>query len=449
MGDPGCGLDAAAFCDPFDAPSSALGRAGELDPLKWSGARNEPQAPTASGNAYAIGLATIANCRAGLPDRVLPDQDTLICDPSQNIATNYLLVAVAAQNYGQNSYRVRQPFDFSGRTGHLVFDAEGFNQQLLGWISVEVTEDPIAVPSYGVATNDEGGVLPKNGFELQFSYPCPATKPTQFSLTALHLFHDYADTVVPADYLSPTPAPCVDFAQGKLNHFEVQVSQQKIDVYVTPVSPDGASFGEPILQLSQAVVLPFSRGYVQISTHNHATLKYSANNALDAWLARWDNVGFDGPVLNGFREYEVPDALSASQSSVGAVNIGYRVADVAQGPSQTLQLKGVDPSTATSARLALSAWIPDGSYAEYILKFRLNGGPWHDRALSADEITARTAPVIVGQGAGGSQGVLGLMLDVPLSELIAGDNTLEIVTANVPQSYPLGVANIDLVLTTQ
>jgi hypothetical protein len=439
----------AAFCETFDAPSSVRGRAGELDPAIWSGSRIQPQAPTGSGNAFAISPATIANCRPGLPERVLPDQDTLICDSSPSIGSKHLLVAVAAQNYGMSSYRVRQPFDFAGRSGTLVFDAEGFNQQLLGWISVEVTEDPIAVPSYGIAPNDEGGVLPKNGFELQFSYPCPAPQPSQFSLTALHVFHDYADTVVPADYLSPTPAPCVDFARGRLNHFEVHVSQQKIEVYVTPVSPDGVHFAAPILQLSQAVNLDFSRGYLHISTHNHATLKYSSNGALDAWLARWDNVAFDGPVLTGFREYEAPDALVPSQSPAGAVSIGYRVADIAHGPGDILHLQGVIPGAATKARLALSAWIPDGSYDRYLLKFRLNGGPWHDRALTRDEIVARTAPLLVGQAAGGSQGVLGLMLDVPLPELRAGDNTLEFVTENVPQSYPLGIANVDLVLTTQ
>src|SRR6185436_7967882 len=67
LGDPGCGLDAAAFCDPFDAPSAAPGRSGELDARKWSGGRMQPQAPTGSGNAFAIGPATIGDCRAGLP----------------------------------------------------------------------------------------------------------------------------------------------------------------------------------------------------------------------------------------------------------------------------------------------------------------------------------------------------------------------------------------------
>jgi len=43
--------------------------------------------------------------------------------------------------------------------------------------------------------------------------------------------------------------------------------------------------------------LPFTSGYVQLSTYNHASVKYSTNNSIDSYIARFDNVGFDGPVL--------------------------------------------------------------------------------------------------------------------------------------------------------
>src|SRR5262245_43452346 len=76
---PGCGLDAAAFCDPFDAPSLTGGRARELNGALWSGARAAPTAP-AYGDVIAIGPATLPPCRVGLPATVLPEQDTLICD---------------------------------------------------------------------------------------------------------------------------------------------------------------------------------------------------------------------------------------------------------------------------------------------------------------------------------------------------------------------------------
>src|SRR5688572_30977212 len=53
-GDPGCGLESAAFCDTFDERSGVRGRAGELDPRLWSVTRGQPQLPTGDGMAYTI-----------------------------------------------------------------------------------------------------------------------------------------------------------------------------------------------------------------------------------------------------------------------------------------------------------------------------------------------------------------------------------------------------------
>jgi hypothetical protein len=116
-----------------------------------------------------------------------------------------------------------------------------------------------------------------------------------------------------------------------------------------------------------------------------------------------------------------------------------------------LQLKGVDLSDAVRARLALSAWYlrDGGGLAQFILKYRFNGGPWRERTLSTDEIQALTKPIVNGAPTGGSQGAIGQMLEVPLSDLVTGDNTLELVTKNVPQNYPPAVLNLDLVLETK
>ena len=440
-GAPGCGLGSlAAFCDSFDMPTTNSGRGGDLDPAKWSAARNQPQFPSANGLSIGISAATIPKCRSGVSDHVFPDGDTLICDPETALASNHLLVATAAQNYGQNSYRIRQPFDFAGRTGKIVFDAEGYNSALLGWVSVEVTEDPIPGPSFdtpGVG-NDEGSVLPKNAFEVQFQNTCDGyvTVPS-VGLRMLIVYDNYVGT-----FLKPMDKPvCPTTKQGNVNHFEVTVSKTKIEVFGTDYSPDGATFGTPQLMFSASVNLPFSRGYVNITTHNHATKKYSVNNALDSWVARWDNVGFDGPVIPSAREYDAPDSLvmgMATGSTVPVTNIGYRVADVADGPNPALHFAGVDPSGAKSARLALSAYyLVSDKTAQYVLRFRLNGGTWHDRPLSASE-----SGIINGM----SQGQIAEMIDVPLTDLVAGDNTLEFVTVNVPQNYPPVVSNISLIL---
>jgi hypothetical protein len=452
MARPGCGFALAAFCDTFDAPAANKGRAGELDATKWSAGRMHMQGPTAFGLAVGITKATLPACRAGLPAAAFPDGDTLICDPGADVASNHLLIAVGSQNYGQNSYRIRQPFDFAGRSGKISFDAEGYViSGLLGYISIAVTEDPMSIPSYGAGakgtSNDEGAIVPRNGFEVVFQSTCGGWfPPPVVGIRLFNVFHDSQATyTTPAD-----PPVCVSTAEGKLNHFELEVAEDKVTVSATPVSTDGKTFGALKQLYTAPVNLGFSRGYVIISVHNHATIKYSHDNGFgathpyDAWVARWDNVGFDGPVVDDTREYEAPDSLTQGMDNDGnpVTNIGYRVADVAMGPSGSLTFKGVDLAGAKSAKLALSTWYlnsPTDGVSKYLLRYRWNGGMWRDRPLTPGELATLTG--------GNNQGAIAETIDVALTDLVNGDNKLEFVTSNVPQNYPPAVANVDLVLS--
>ncbi len=435
-GPAGCGLPAAAFCDTFDAPASVQGRAGELDARRWSGSRAKHGLPSADGMAIAMGTATIPPCRAGIPATVLLPQDALVCDPTSAIQSRHLLVAAGMQNYGQHSFRIRQPFDFAGRTGRIVFDAEAHVPNLLvGWISVEVLEDPIGAPSFDHLGNWEGGLIPRNGFEVQFTNNALSNS---IGVGFIELFDNYRATALEPPTLTP-----VATAAGRLNRFELRVSKTRIEVYGTPASSDGTAFAPAVLMYGVDVNLPFTRGYVSITTHNHASDKYGR---LDAWIARWDNVGFDGPVIGQWRETEVPDSLTRpSQGSASGplVDVGYRIADAATGPAQRLVLRNVDLRDALSARLSFTAWYLTSTgdpVSTYTLRYRLNGRAWREHPLSADEVAILTSGV--------NGGLVAHLIDVPLNELISGDNTLEFVTTHAPQSYPPVFANIDLVLKT-
>jgi hypothetical protein len=444
-GAPNCGLaEKAAFCDQFDAPAKTQGRAGELDTALWAGSRAQPQFPSMNGLAMGIRSAAISGCRDGLPGSVFPDQDALICNPTDAIPSNHLLVAASAQNYGQNSYRIRQPFDFKGRTGKVVFDAEGFMlKYLLGWVSLDVTEDPLPAPGFALGganvPNDEGSTLPKNGFEVQIQDDCAGFKvPPVVGVRVLAVYKDYQ-----LQDIKPDSHVCPSTKQEHLNHFEISVSDSKIEVYGSDFSETGGTFGESQLLMSADVALPFTRGYVTISTHNHATIKYSEGNKLDAWRARWDNVGFDGPKVTGTREYDAPDSLKMATDpthpDAPLMDIGYRVAAEASGPADTLHFTDVDPTGMSKAVVSVSAWyLSDAMTKDTVLKYRLNGGAWHDQPLSDAQVKIVTG--------GSSQGQLGQMLDVPLAELMSGDNTVEFVT-NAPQGYPPVVSNVTLVLS--
>jgi len=441
-GAPGCGLgDKAAFCDTFDAPATTQGRSGEIDSTHWSAARIQPQFPSAVMEAVGIKSATIPHCRNGLPTQVYPDGDTLVCDPNDAVGTNHLMVAVAAQNYGQNSYRARQPFDFANRTGKIVFDADGTNVPLYGWVSVEISEDPVPGPGFDTGPgNDEGNQIPRNALEVQFQNKCDgvATVPS-VGVRFVAVYNDYKGT-----FITPSSYTCLTTAPGHLNHFEVTVAQNKVEVYGSDNSSDGKAFADPKLMFSTAVDLPFTRGWVSYTTHNHATLKYS-QQTIDSWVMVWDNAGFDGPVISGSREYEIPDSLTTTinPEMKTVTNVGYLVADASAAPNDTLHFSGVDTTGMTKARLAFSGYYLFDSNRDlattekYTLRYRFNGGTWRDRPLTTAE-----AGIINGA----SQGQLAQMADVELTDLVPGDNTIEFVTANVPQNYPPVVSNIDLIL---
>jgi len=458
IGEPGCGFERAAFCDTFGGPSKVRGRGGELDSIFWSVGRGKVQ--LSNVRAIGIGMAQIPQCREGLPSQVWPTDDCLICQPTDDILSGHFLAAAAAQNYGQHGYRIRQPFDFAGRTGKIVFDGtvSPFSP-LHGWISLAVTEDPMLTPGYSILGNDEGSIIPKNALEVQL-VNAPGDQGVQ--VRNIHVFRDFVDTL----YTPATPS-IATWKAGKLNRYEVSVSAEGIEVAISPYSEDGVTFAAPTAHYKIDTALPFTRGWVQLSVHNHATLKYTnPPNQVDAAIALFDNVGFDGKVIASWREYEIADSLVKFTEDDGdphnlehiGYDIGYVVQDAAQGPKQTLKFKGVDTSNVQSARLSFTATVDYLSTQfprdQHTFRARLNGGAWLDRKLTAAEaalLDPTSGPVVLDPsgtpvGDPGSQGRYALTLDVPPEELVSGENTLEFVSANVPTGNPPVVYNIDLVL---
>jgi hypothetical protein len=447
-------MSSAAFCDTFDAPAPApRGRSFELDATRWSLARNSPNL----AQAMDIGRALVSQCRQDVPAEVTPPGDTRICYGNDAIQSNHLLTAAAAQYYGSNSYRIRQPFDFAGRTGTIVFDADATAIGLLGWIAVAVTEDPIPSPSFSALPgtgNFEGGVIPRNGLTVEMSN-CVDLDHTR--VTMIHEYRNYVDYF--HDYPNYGDTPCFTASHQHLNHFELRLSQSRLELWASPYSADGIHFGTPSLVASANLGLTFSRGYVHVIVRNHATTKYWVAgypaDARDAWTVRWDNIGFDGPVINNTREFEAPDALVPAATGV---TVGYYLTDEAAPLKTSLTIKGVTgASQAVRARLALNVRyfgnITNLGLSSWGLVYRLNGKAWHSYDLTAAEESLFSSGVVfqgdkAGQANSLINGVLGHVIDVPVADLVEGDNTLEIATMNVPfAGYPPALANVDLILT--
>jgi hypothetical protein len=459
-GPPGCGLAAAAFCDPFDAPATpAGGREGELDPKKWSVVRTEQaglggECVDCQGWVIPVGTATLPPCRAGLPAQVLPDQDILICDTTSAFQSNTLLIAVAEQNYGQIAARVRQPFDFTGRTGEIVFDATLWPGGLLGWIALDITEDPIGAPSFLQLQNEENGAVPRNGLEVHFNQNCQVED--QVSVDKIIVIDDYTQNIID---VSDADRHCVSMTPGQLNHVEVDVSAGHVAISASPTSADGVTFAPVELLTEQDISLPFTTGYVQLSVYNHASVKYSVGNSVDSVIAQFDNVGFDGPVLPVEVGASVPDLLADAPVPTGsiftkAVNIGYQLGDLpAGGFAAPLSFTPIDLAGAVSAKVTLIWYslLPSsnggqGNVSDYELDYRLNGGATHAYHFSADQLAFIAAQLALQQPVSGT---LGVSLDVDLTELVSGTNTIEFATTNVPMNYPPIAYDIDLIVSKE
>jgi hypothetical protein len=232
------------------------------------------------------------------------------------------------------------------------------------------------------------------------------------------------------------------------------------------------------------------RGYVSLAVRNHATMKYWLGSAA---AVRWDNVGFDGPVVGGWREYSAPDSLTsyhglpgctmgkaacqwegdvipASPDDAGRVqcamttctydgdgrNVGYVIPNLSEKDVApvALHLAGVSKAGATRARLALAGIYPWFSWnnvfppvTQLDLRFRLNGGAWHDRFVTAVEANAFVDynPSLGGAGAGA--GLLNQIIDLDLGELRDGDNLVELQGDGTwTGTYRMMVTGVDLVL---
>jgi hypothetical protein len=133
------------------------------------------------------------------------------------------------------------------------------------------------------------------------------------------------------------------------------------------------------------------------------------------------------------------------------MNLGYILLDGTTGrpagiydPSNrvsSFQFQGVSLSGAATARLSLNVYLNSVTHtanATWGWSLRFNGGTWRNRLLTATEVQALNTP--------GSAGNLSLLIDVPIGDLRAGMNALEMLPVNAPMDYPPAVANIDLLL---
>jgi hypothetical protein len=303
------------------------------------------------------------------------------------------------------------------------------------WVETWITEDPIPGPNFHPL---DQLVTSKRAIGITMDLNCGVSAAglgtagaglvgvSQILIADEYAVTNHYDPFAPGNDNSR----CVTTEQGKLNKFQFKISESRVEVWATGVQ------GEPIERIAEADVnVGFSRGYVHIS-HVHYNATKAEVTKFQAY--QWARVAFDGPQLPIPRAYGIPDPLTPAQvgnDCAPARYIAYAVTDNAVydfgdlSTPLTLKFTGVDPSGGTGARLNFStSYVSAGD----ILRYRLNGGTWHEYA----------APAL--HDSGPRQG---FSVPVDVSELAAGDNTVEFGTnSDAPNMYPnsMHIANIDL-----
>jgi len=441
LGPAGCGLTNAAFCDTFDTPSPG-GNAGDLDDSKWSAARASGLDSIGQGQLdwWPPSLATA--CGMTL-NNVLPHNDMFFCAGGPTPSMHFNNAYNDGQSFTVHSYRIRQPFDFTNRTGVVVFDVDGQSQFPGGhgyWFNFFIASEPIPIP---YQDTNIGNFFAKEGVGIEFQGADVAcVNPTCKTFAGIptscgnanavsnFFIEDAYQIVQTIPYPGSVAQACFKTQPEVLNHFEVHISQSKIEVLA-------ADAGQPSTLRTVAVAdglsLPLTRGYVSLQ-HTHYNEAKSGLTGLPMYHTyHWDNVGFDGPVAATPRSYEVPDSLTSNRSGV---DIGYALLKTGMAtPVNTplaapISLQNVDTTNSTDAVLTFNTanFQPNDT-----ISYQFNNAPARTYTYSFptyDHADDGTYPVAIA---------------VQLSDLQQGTNTFQMSSA----SGQVGVYNVELTIDTQ
>lgn len=338
-----CGIQSdinqVAFCEPFDQASPVVSRSGQLNSSVWNvsrrGMNNQGQ------GALGTWLSSTLNA-CGTLQAAQAGSDLVICNgqlrESVRDPGSYLSLKMSPN----------QPFDFAGRTGTIALDVTNDTSGSTGvWPEIWITDQ--ASPGYqqffSNPTNPRNGVMLRLSASIQpfigANFPgCPTDGNERWMVDAAVLTKNYAPSninVVGLGCVTKSSGP-----NGGMNHIELRVSQNQIDVWATDA-------GSPILKkiaMIQNLNLPFTRGYLTLSdTHNAAGAGPRPDHASHTFA--WDNIAFDGPVIARDLAFNVLD--NNEVRGAGEVNLGWETSAAAPAQLDTLPLSANDIAAARAS----------------------------------------------------------------------------------------------------
>lgn len=338
---PACSLPDAAFCETFDAPHNGGTRTGDLDPILW-GVSRVGQSNDGNGQTNRIPNTHVGAC--GSTASVAPPNDVRVCGGK-------LFDSVNDGHEVENlDMYPKQPFDFAGRTGTVTFDVSADSEGPHGaWPELVITDKP--VPGIRSDISNTGGtsgnndVLPPaavNEVGIAFDGGCLGQANTT-GVGEIYVDRNGAFQEVPF-----TDVACVTKGTlTSLNHFEVRISQDHLEVWGT--DPGSSTLHQ--LAIASNLGLTLTRGLVWINDVHYNACKFPNPNGQCEHTFAWDNLGYDGPKTYRDLGFDVPDA---NRTIAGSTDEGFLVGN----GTITLQTAPARHDVApTGAQVVFNFWV--------------------------------------------------------------------------------------------
>ncbi len=432
------GLTSPAFCDNFNNPTvnPASSRSGDLNDTVWGVSRD---GLSAFGNQWPgpMSLFALNDGTQTVPSpcntvtNVLPPHDVNIC--------NGKLHDVVDDGTGVLNLAMypKQPFDFAGRTGKVVFDVSNNSQgNHAAWPEFWITDQPVPAPFTHEAS---WTALPRNGLGIRFAgctdgsgnaNTCSQGSPQSIGVDSAITVSNYVEndsfnngnlqvTGLDSCLASSTP--------GQMNHYEIDVSQNQIDVYCTNAFSGVLNLS--VTPLRHVATIPnanlnFTRGLIWVEDGHYNADKFG-NQRINTFT--WDNVGFDGPVLPRDLTFDVPNNPALTVGNVNGYSPTYEIGyDIGPNSSTTVTVPNLSSLSSASGGL-LTFNFYDNTTEPFAFNYAINGHP-HTYAWPFPW-TNPNSPKTIG-------------IPISLSDVVNGSNTITFSTGN----YEMTVSNIDLIM---
>jgi hypothetical protein len=383
-----------AFCDTFDKPEGIGNRSGDLNGLVWGISRVTSNNDPAKGKLDQWQAVNRNTC--GTFQLVQPENDNTICNghfvEGVNDGGNVTILAAYP----------KQPFDIAGRTGVVSFDVNDDTQgDFSTWPEFYYTDQPVPAPHHltpGIAN------FARNSFG--FSLAGATDLSDCVGVNRMFMTSNFEPSEIDFQKLGCVKKPT---RLGELNHFEVRMSQSRVQVWGTDPNRDNIRL---IAQVNLNMTL--TRGLIWVEDVHYNANRFQTQGT---HTFEWDNIGFDGPVLAKDLAFDAPDN--------NLTNLGYLIP---KADTLTVKIAGVSNISKASAALLTFNFWPSGNDS---LIYSVNGNDWHTKEWPF----GFAAPTSVSHT---------IALPIPLSEVVQGTNSIQFKSAG--SGLGLTIANIDLIL---